>query len=447
MTISGTNYLGGTSQFNGGTNYLTSTGRINPIGTGEFWVQQNAGSSTFIVDGGSLSVSSWFVIGRNNAAANGTFILNSGTVQKTGGNHIVVGSIGAQGTLIVNGGQILNNGNLWLGEVGTANAVTANATLRLNGGLIQATQVRPNNAVASSIAYFNGGTLQASASSADFISISTSAMIQSGGLVFDSQAFGVTNASPLTEDGSSPGGGLTKLGSGTLALSGANSYSGLTTVSNGTLLVDGSISGAATVKSGATIGGSGTISGVVTVEAGGKLAAGSSIGNLTLSASPVLGGSVVAEVDRNGGTPLADLITVSGLPITYGGTLVISNSGLPLQPGDTFTLFNASGYSGSFTLVSQTLGQVVTWNTANLAVDGTISVATVAPVSLGSSVTGSTLDLSWPPNQLGMTLQTNSVSVADSASWFALPGSTTVTNVSLTIDPSQTNVFFRLVYP
>ena len=444
LTISGTNYLGGTSQLNGGTNYLTATGRIEPIGTGEFWIQQNAGSSTLIVNGGSLSVNNWLVVGRNAATANGTMIVNSGTITKTGGGNIVVGSLNATGTLIINGGQVFNNSNLWLGE----NAA-AIATLRLNGGLIQATQVRANNGAASSIAYFNGGVLQATAASADFIQAPTIGAISAGGLILDNNGFNLTILSSLVEDTVTPstGGGLTKIGAGVLNLNGGNTYTGNTIVSNGTLNVNGSINGTADVKSGATLGGTGTIGGVVTVNAGGKLGAGASIGNLTLNSSPVLGGSVVAEVDRNGGTPLADLITVSGNPIAYGGTLVITNAGAPLQAGDTFTLFNAASYSGSFTLVSQTLGQIVTWNTANLAVNGTVSVAAVAQISLVPVVTGSTLNLTWPPNQLGMTLQTNSVSVASPASWFALPGSASVTNVNITIDPNQPNVFFRLVAP
>ena len=383
------------------------------------------------------------MVGRNNAAAVGTLIVNSGTVAKTGGGNFVVGSLNATGTLIVNGGQVLNNANLWLGE----NA-SANATLQLNGGLVQATQIRIQGAIPlSSVAYFNGGTLQATAASADFIMVPTVPMVQSGGLVLDSQNFDLTIANTLTEDGSSPGGGLTKLGSGALTLSGANSYTGLTTVSNGTLNVDGSIAGAVTVKSGATLGGIGTIGGIV-IEAGGEVGAGASIGTLTVG-NASLGGSVVAEVDRNGGTPLADLIVVTPNPVAYGGTLVLRNIGAPLQVGDAFTVFNAPSYSGSFTLVSQTAGQSVTWNTSNLAVNGTVSVVSATGVSftLEAGVSGNTLELSWPPSQLGLRLETNAVSVADLASWFTYPGSTAVTNVDITINPSLTNVFFRLVYP
>lgn len=253
----------------------------------------------------------------------------------------------------------------------------------------------------------------------------------------------------LIENGSG-GLALVKVGTGTQTLGGANTYTGGTTISNGTLRVTGSITGSTAVRSGGTLDGTGTINGVVTVDAGGTLAAGTSIGTLTLGSSPVLNGAVRAEVDRNDGiTFLADQVVVTGNPIAYNGTLVITNTGAPLQVGDTFTLFNASSYSGGFSIVSQTPGQIITWNTANLTVNGTISVATAAGAPITAVKNGNSLDLSWPAAALGaqMQAQTNAITVGISNNWFAVSGSTGTNAVSMPIDPANPTVFLRLVYP
>ena len=223
-------------------------------------------------------------------------------------------------------------------------------------------------------------------------------------------------------------------------------------VSSGTLNVNGSIAGAVTVQAGATLGGIGTIAGVVTVEDGATLGAGTRIGTLTLGASPslVTGSTIVAELNRNDGvTTLADRINVTGA-LSYNGTLVLKNVGEPLQVGDKFTVFNASGgYSGLVTVVSDTPGQQITWDTTQLAVDGSVAVSSITSesFSLGVTVSGNTLSFSWPTSMLGARLETNAVSVADPASWFTYPGSGSLTGVDLTIDSSKTNVFFRLVNP
>src|SRR5690606_36654278 len=62
---------------------------------------------------------------------------------------------------------------------------------------------------------------------------------------------------------------VTKTGSGTWVLSGANTYTGATTVSGGTLLINGSLANSAvTVSAGGTLGGNGTIAGSLTFAAG-----------------------------------------------------------------------------------------------------------------------------------------------------------------------------------
>ena len=59
---------------------------------------------------------------------------------------------------------------------------------------------------------------------------------------------------------------------------------------------------------------------------------------------------------------------------------------------------------------------------------------------------GSNFQLSWPTNA-GWILQSNSVGLTATSSWFSIPNSTTLTNLSITVDPGAANVFFRLLHP
>jgi len=369
---------------------------------------QDGRNTTIVKDGaGVLRVSA-----ANNFPAwqvnNGTLLVNH--AQALGVDRTIAtgvsGGAGSPNTVIVSGGVLdLNGFSFALGGINDA-ASTA-GTIRNSGG--------------------GASTLTVGLSSTNNINSSYGGLIENG----------------------SGGVGLVKVGTGTLALGGANTYSSGTTVSNGTLLVNGSITGGATVRAGGTLGGTGTVPGLVTVDAGGTLAAGASIGTLTLGTSPSLAGTVRAEIDRNGGTPLADQVVVTANPIAYAGTLAITNTGAPLQAGDIFTLFNASSYSGSFTIVSHTPGQVITWNTANLTINGSISVGTAAPAPITAVVNGSNLDLSWPAEALGAQLQsqTNSLAVGISTNWYGVAGSTATNAVSIAIDPANPSVFLRLAYP
>ena len=207
LVIGGTNLLNNTtaSQVNAGLTIMTNNAALG-MANSEFWVGAVAGSSaTNIVDGATLVVSNNFlVVGRGSATANGTLIINHGTVQKAGGNVVVVGSLGATGTLIMNGGQLLNNNELWLGE-----SPTAVANLFLNGGTLQATDIRPNNngglPTVTPVAFFNGGTLQASASSASFLQVQCEVM--GGGLILDDNGFtlSITAAALQAGDGNNGG--------------------------------------------------------------------------------------------------------------------------------------------------------------------------------------------------------------------------------------------------
>lgn len=60
---------------------------------------------------------------------------------------------------------------------------------------------------------------------------------------------------------------------------------------------------------------------------------------------------------------------------------------------------------------------------------------------------GNTINFSWPSNYLGCRLESNSVSLAAPGSWFNVPGSANSNRLTLPLNVSSSNVFFRLVYP
>ena len=92
------------------------------------------------------------------------------------------------------------------------------------------------------------------------------------------------------------------------------------------------------------------------------------------------------------------------------------------------------------------------WNTDTLLVDGTLRIAVTAmnPTNITAVVIGgNTLQLSWPVDHKGWSLQaqTNSADIGLSTNWFTVPGSSAVNEMTVPIDPANGSVFFRLAYP
>lgn len=329
------NVNGGTlNKTNGGTAFIVgdgSTGTLNQTnGTiatnGEFWVGSGTSNGNYNMSGGTLSADSWFVVGRNNGGV-GKITMTGGTITKGGANDFVIGGDGtSSGTVLFSGGLInVTAGVTNIGKNNTATGVltmsgtadfrtsqmivgvgsaTATGTVNLNGGIIRTSAL--NGGAGISTFHFNGGTLQATADSANFIAGLGTADILAGGALIDTQTFNVTASQVLSGSGN-----LTKSGSGTLTLTGNSTYDGATLVSAGTLLVNGSIgSSAVTVSSGATIGGTNGTVGALTVNSGGFVAAGNSIGMLTAAAADI-DGTLRVEYDGTGAGTI-DLLTVVG---------------------------------------------------------------------------------------------------------------------------------------
>ena len=257
------------------------------------------------------------------------------------------------------------------------------------------------------------------------------------------QADAFTTLSGVISDGGL-GVGLIKTGTNVLALNNTETYTGPTIISNGTLQVNGSLAAgsAVTVATNGNLGGTGTVGGNVTVNQGGAIAPGDSIGTLAVSGNLAINGDLKIEVNRAGST--SDKANVGGtLSNTGNGTVKVSNLGAALQVGDAFTLFNKPMTGGG---TMKVVGGGVVWNN-QLAINGTIVVASTGGPTLSSTFVSPTLTLNWPAGYLGWLLQSNSVSVA-STNWSTVPNSGNATSFAATIDTTKANgVFFRLIEP
>jgi len=261
---------------------------------------------------------------------------------------------------------------------------------------------------------------------------------------------GLTTISGVISD-NSLGYGFNKTGNGILALSTAETYTGPTIVGGGMLLVNGSLGTASVTVTNGLLGGTGTIACAVTATGGGVAPGNNGIGTLTINNTLTLqsGSSNVFEVNKTASTH--DQVTVTA--VNYGGTLYATNLSGALTTSDSFTIFSAGSHTGNFSTITGSPGAGMAWSfnptngvlsvvSGGVATNPTNIIWTVVANGGG----GKDLQLSWPLDHLGWTLQTNSVGLRATDQWFAYPGSTSVTNESLTIDPTKTNVFYRLTY-
>jgi len=71
------------------------------------------------------------------------------------------------------------------------------------------------------------------------------------------------------------------------------------------------------------------------------------------------------------------------------------------------------------------------------------------PTNISSMLAGNQLTLSWPSDHTGWTLQTqtNSRSVGLNGTWYDVDGSAATNQVTVTVDPTQPTVFYRMSYP
>jgi autotransporter-associated beta strand protein/T5SS/PEP-CTERM-associated repeat protein len=301
---SGTLILIGSGTYTGGT---TITGGTLQLGDG--------GASGSIV--GNVTNNGTFAINRSDTFTFGGVISGSGAFQQNGTGTTIFTAANTY-----TGGTIINAGTLQLGPGGSlapTSALTVNA-----GGIFDLNNF---NQTIGSLAGAGNVTLGAA-------TLTT----------------GTDNTSTTFSGTISGTGGLTKIGAGTLVLTGTNPYSGATTVNGGVLTVNGAIPNSTlTVDGGGTLRGTGTLGNAIINN--GTLSPGNSIGTITVNGNLVMtaAASYLVEISPTN----ADRTNVGGTA-TLAGTVQAA-----FAPGSYVTrnytiLSAAGGRSGTFNALTTT---------------------------------------------------------------------------------------------
>ncbi|HEY9508893.1 MAG TPA: autotransporter-associated beta strand repeat-containing protein, partial [Verrucomicrobiae bacterium] len=404
LALAGNNLFTGTTTIASGTLAISGAGRLS-----------NGAHDGNIMDYGTLRYDSSAAQTLSGViSGTGGLIQNSGTLTLSANNTYTGGTIVKGGVLnLANGGgagAIRNN--LTIQSSGTVNLTAGDAlgysagspatfvtVVNILGGALNIS-INDNEGYRTAF-YLTGGTMSSSGGGSFHFDGTAGGLISSlGSPTISTISAKITLRGDgvviSTAKGSAPNGidlnitgaigeqygsfGFSKTGPGTLVLSAANTYSGDTMVNNGTLLVNGSVAGGAvTVMNSATLGGTGTINGSLTIQFGGTLSPGASSSfpatlkaNNSVTLQP--GSFTRMRISKN--APTNDVVQISGGGLQFGGVLVVTNTAGSVSVGDSFKLFSAPTYSGSFSgITPATPGPGLRWNTNSLAVNGTLAVA------------------------------------------------------------------------
>jgi autotransporter-associated beta strand protein len=429
LTLRGTGSLNTPSDFNVGdldsstgtlnvTNSATLT--VNAFFVGSANASGSTASGTVNQSGGTITelnsgVGECAIGGRTSASGVGVYNMSGGTLTTAAG--IRVGGYGI-GTLNQSGGLINA-----MGGINIARIAGSFGTNNLNGGTLSTYDVASSTGT-NAVFNFNGGTLQANFSPLTgttpgnaWFSASTGtilAYVLAGGAIIDSSNYNVTVLVPLLA-GPSGNGGLTKKGTGTLNLNGANTFTGPITntagtlnlndsttyagalvvnagtvnlnsqdtfagpvyVNGGTLLVantGNTFAGAVSVNAGimqmtsaASIAGPTTVSNNATLSINQVLNGTASLANLTLSGAATVPGAILGLSPTVANNPANALLSCATL--TLNGTNTIS---LPIESVGTIALIKYTGIQGSGNCTNLLLPQGASGYVSNNAPNSTL---------------------------------------------------------------------------
>lgn len=432
-------------------------GRIKAIGANTYtgWTRIDSGSTFQPCEGNTGQLLSSVVTNNGTLMLvrqdNGVFIytgaiVGSGRLLK-GLNNFNPGDVTLLGTNTYTGGTFIGGGPLILGDGGTpvSGQIVGNVTFTNN---FDTSDDQPRTLVFNRPDDFtNSGNIVSSFSSA-----------QNNLGTVEQRGSGV-----LTLTGNNTYGGGTLINNGTLQVGagGATGSVGTGTINNNTTLIfnrtgslalgrhDGPGSVVKLATGTVTLTGS-NYAGNVDIQAGTFGAAPSgAIGTLTVAGNLTIasGSTIMAGLDRSL-SPSNSVYEVFGAIVhTSGGILRLINGGPALVVGDKFSIFSQPVPGGAaMTIVSPGFSVQ-----NDLAVDGSVTVTGVLPPpTITATVTGTTLNLSWPSAWTGGVLvqvQTNTLAVGIANNWFTIPGTDAGNTYAAPIVKTNQTVFYRLINP
>ncbi|MFO0815768.1 MAG: autotransporter-associated beta strand repeat-containing protein [Gemmatales bacterium] len=362
----------GTLQDGGGSKPLA----LNKVGSGTLTLTGNNTHSDTIISGGILSVANSSNLG---AVGSIKFDGGGGTLQITGSSPFTYDGqvfFYAPGTVeivdpsntITFIGPLQNSNSLTKAGAGTLVLTFSSNTYSggtiLNGGTLS---VSSNSNLGGGGLTFNGGTLQVTGTTFNNNSRSITWGTSGGGFDITSAANTFTVSQNLTS-----GGSLTKLGTGTLVLSGANTYTGGTNINAGILSVGGD-------------GNLGTGTGGLTFN-GGTLQA---TGSFTTNRATTLNANGTFEVTgSNTLTHSAVISGAGGLTKAGTGTLILSGANtytggtkLAGSAGSIVRLGNANALGNSNNSLTINAGNTLDLNGTTIAVGALSGLGNVTNTS------------------------------------------------------------------
>ena len=257
FTITGVSFLGIVSNANADHASATCIGGIQGYGSGIFFQQTaSAGEGTFTA------------VGASSGGEKGAYIELDGSATAANATFVIGGGLGA--------GLAATTLTFFNTTTASAANITANGGVGgADGGLISFQDKSKGGTC--SITLSGNAKLDISSHRIPSVTIGSlagagSALLGANALTVGRNNLSTAFSGSIQDGGNGTGGSLSKVGTGTLTLSGASPYTGGTTVSAGALLASntsGSATGTGSVSvAGGTLGGGGTISGAVTIGTG-----------------------------------------------------------------------------------------------------------------------------------------------------------------------------------